>query len=104
MDISDVLSFIQDLYFVKLYLSLEEGLDDLQVGGTLEPVLALGNISVLATVLSCGNELAGPQLGPLLIDQTHDALQLLVVVPSQELQVTDPRLSFSLTFQCWQRR
>ena len=89
MNISDVLSFIEDLYFVKLYLSLEEGLDDLQVCGTLEPVFALGNISVLATVLSCGNKLAGPQLGSLLIDQAHDALQLLVVVPSQELEMTE---------------
>ena len=61
---------------------LEDSLDDLQVQRAGVSLLTLGNILSLAAVLSCGQKLPGPQCGLLLIDQTQDALQLGVVIPT----------------------
>ena len=60
---------------------LEDSLDDLQAQRAVVPLLTLGNILLLAAVLSCGQQLPCPQCGLLLIDQTQDALQLGVVIP-----------------------
>ena len=60
---------------------LEDILDDLHVHRAGISLLTLGNILLLAAVLSCGRQLPGPQCGVLLIDQTQDALQLGVVIP-----------------------
>ena len=66
---------------LQVHGALEDSLDDLQVHGALVSLLTLGNIPGNRTVLSCCQELSSPHVGCLLIDQAHDAVQLLGVVP-----------------------
>ena len=66
---------------------LEDSLDDLQVQRAGVSLFTLGNILLLAAVLSCGQELVRPQSGLLVIDQTQDALQLGVVIPGWEIML-----------------
>ena len=70
----------EELYYV-LYMSSEVELDGVQVQGAVVPLLTLGHLSLLGSVLSSCHKLASQHLGLLLSDQAQDVLELLVVVP-----------------------